>query len=116
VPLVAAGAHSTFLVLHDNRWLARLLGADRWARMKVWPLTLSIPWGLTFGPGVPYIPWPTRILVEVLEPIRFERAGDEAAADDAYVRQCADRVETAMQETLTRLAAERRALRRGRAT
>lgn len=114
VPMVAAGAHSTFLVLHDNRWLARLLGADRWARMKVWPLTLSIPWGLSFGPAVPYISWPTRILIEVLEPIRFERSGDEAAADDAYVRACADHVEGRMQEALTRLAEERRALRRHR--
>jgi hypothetical protein len=74
----------------------------------VWPLVLSFPLGLTLGPLVPYIPYPSRILIEILEPIRFERTGEEAAADEAYVAECADLVEGRMQVALTRLAAERR--------
>jgi hypothetical protein len=57
---------------------------------------------------VPFLPWPSRILIEVLPPIRFPRSGPRAAADTAYVAECAAVVEGAMQEALTRLAAERR--------
>ncbi len=107
VPLVAAGAHSASLVLDDLQWLARALGADKHLRVKVWPLMLSFPLGLTLGPLVPYVPFPSRILAEVQEPLRFERTGEAAANDDAYVAECDERVRTAMQAALTRLAAER---------
>ncbi len=112
VPVVAAGAQETLVILTDGQWLARLLRADRWMRLKVWPMGLALPWGLMPAP-LPFWPWPSRILIEVLEPLRFERSGPEAAADDAYVEACAARVEQVMQAALTRLAAERRA-RRGR--
>lgn len=108
VPAVAAGAHSTFLVIDDLRWLARALGIDRRLRLKVMPLILSFPLGLTVGPLLPYLPFPSRILMEVLEPIRFELSGDAAAADEDYVSACAAEVESRMQAALTRLAAERR--------
>ncbi len=107
VPVVAAGAHETFVILDDGRWLAKLLGADRIFRLKAWPITLCLPWGVVVGPGLLYWPLPTRILVEALPPIRFARSGDEAAADEAYVAACGEQVESAMQAALTRLARER---------
>jgi 1-acyl-sn-glycerol-3-phosphate acyltransferase len=109
VPVVAAGAHETFLILDDGRWLAKLLGAKRWLRVNAWPITLSVPWGITVGPGLLYWPWPTKILVETLAPIHFDRTGDEAADDEAYVRACSEQVESTMQTALTRLAKERAA-------
>ena len=114
IPVVTAGGHSTFIVIDDMRWLASALRLDRIFRTRVWPLALSIPWGLTLGVVPAYIPFPSKILQEVMAPIRFERTGPEAARDEAYVRQCADQVEGAMQATLTRLADERRRLRRPR--
>ncbi len=105
VPVVAAGAHSTFIVLDDLRWLARMLGVDRRLRIKVWPLTLSLPWGLTLGPPPPHIPFPAHILIELLEPISFARDGAEAASDDVWVTACCRRVEAKMQAALTRLEA-----------
>ncbi len=108
VPVVAAGAHATFLVLHSLPGLSRAIGADRWGRMKVWPATLSIPWGLTFGPAPPYLPLPTKIVCEALEPIELDPTGPEASEDEDYVAACAARVEDAMQEALTRLARYRR--------
>lgn len=109
IPVVSAGGHDTLRILDDGRWLAKLLGIDRPPiRTHVWPVTLSIPWGLTFFPPPVYIPWPSRILQEVLEPMTFDRGGPEAAEDQAYVRQCADEVEGAMQATLTRLGRELR--------
>jgi 1-acyl-sn-glycerol-3-phosphate acyltransferase len=108
VPVVAAGAHSTLIILNDGRWLATAIGAPRLFRTRVWPIALSVPWGLTIGPSPPpYLPLPARILVEVLEPVRFEREGDDAANDPSYVRRCADEVERAMQAALVRLAARR---------
>jgi hypothetical protein len=77
-------------------------------RVKTWPLTLSLPWGLTAGPPFLYLPFPVRMIGEVLEPIMFERSGPEAAQDDQYVRRCDDLVRARMQAALTRLAAERR--------
>jgi 1-acyl-sn-glycerol-3-phosphate acyltransferase len=107
VPVVAAGSHATFIIIDDLRWLARLLRADRCLRIKVWPLTLSIPWGLTLGPLFFYIPFPVRIRVEVLTPMRFARAGEEAASDEAYVGACAAEVEGAMQAALDRLSSQK---------
>ncbi len=107
VPVVAAGAHSVFIVIDDLRWLARLTGLARWARIKVAPLVLSVPWGLTLGPPPVYLPYPARILQEILEPLHFERSGDAAARDVRYVRACADLVEGRMQAALERLHDER---------
>ncbi len=108
IPVVSCGAHSTFVIIDDMRWLARALRIDRLFRLDVWPLTLSIPWGLTVGPPLLYIPFPTKVLIEVLPPIRFHRCGDEAARDEDYVKRCAEKVETVMQATLDHLARERR--------
>jgi len=106
VPIVCAGGHNTLMVIDDLRWLARGLRLDKILRTKVWPLTLSIPWGLTLGVVPFYIPFPARFLLEAGPPITFDRTGPEAAADEAYVRQCADIVEADMQASLSRLAAE----------
>ncbi len=110
VPVVAAGAHAAYIVLSDGRRVARALGVEKRFRTDVWPLTLCLPWGLFWGPTPFFIPFPTRILMEALPPITFPRTGPEAAADPAYVRACADHVETAMQSTLTHLAADRAAM------
>ena len=108
IPVVCAGAHETFFVIDDLPWLAKALGAPRWLRLKVWPLTLSVPWGLTLGPAPPHFPLPSRILLETLAPIAFERKGEEAAADNDYVSRCAETVESVMQQALDRLEAMRK--------
>jgi 1-acyl-sn-glycerol-3-phosphate acyltransferase len=108
VPIVVAGAHEVFVVLGGGEALARLLLTKLLFRVKTWPLTLSLPWGLTAGPPPLYLPFPVRMLGEVLEPIMFERSGPEAAQDEDYVRRCDDLVRARMQAALTRLAAERR--------
>jgi len=107
VPIVAAGAHVTSIVLTDGRELAERIGLHRLLRLDVCPLTFSIPWGFYLGITPPHLPLPTRILVEVLDPIHFDRQGSEAAADAAYVEACHEQVVGTMQEALTRLSAER---------
>ncbi len=107
VPVVTAGAQEVFVVLNEGKRTAELLGVDRLLRIKVWPWTLSIPWGLTFGPPPLYVPYPSRIIIEILPPMHFERSGQQAAQDEAYVRACADRVQSTMQTKLDELSAER---------
>ncbi len=105
IPVVAHGAHNTAMILDDGQWLVKWLGLDRRLRLNAWPTTLSFPWGLTFGPPPPYVPFPTRIRVEILAPIRFDREGDEAASDSAYVEACHLAVLGAMQGAMDRMAA-----------
>ncbi len=107
IPVAAAGAHNTAIVLHDGAAVARLLRTRRWLRLSRWPLLLSVPWGLTFLPSVPYLPLPARITIAVGAPLRFDRAGAAAAADEEYVRACAARVESAVQTLLSDLACGR---------
>lgn len=64
VPVVNAGAHSTLVVLADGHHFARLIGLHRLARADVWPVHLSLPWGLGIGP-LPHIPLPVRIRYRV---------------------------------------------------
>jgi 1-acyl-sn-glycerol-3-phosphate acyltransferase len=106
VPVVSAGSHDGWLVLSDGRWLAKRLGTRRVLRTEVLPITLSIPWGLTLGAPLLYLPLRARILIEVLPPFVFERTGDDAADDDAYVERCHEQVHGALQDALTRLARE----------
>jgi 1-acyl-sn-glycerol-3-phosphate acyltransferase len=111
LPLVSCGSHGVFMVLADGHQLSRGLSIARWTRIKVWPVVLSFPWGLTIAPPLVFLPVPVKVLVELLEPIRFERTGEDAARDEEYVVACDTQVRATMQACLTRLAAERR--RRG---
>jgi 1-acyl-sn-glycerol-3-phosphate acyltransferase len=105
IPVVTAGAHSVYIIIDDMRWLAKLLRLDRIFRMNVFPLTLSIPWGLTLGPLIFFIPYPSKISIEILEPVYFKHTGTDAANDKSYVNDCANRVEGLMQSALDRMVA-----------
>src|SRR5205823_1370763 len=68
VPVAHAGAHETLRVLTSGRGLAKAIGLKRFARANVWPIHLSLPWGLAIGP-VPHIPLPGQFRYLVGEPI-----------------------------------------------
>lgn len=103
VPVAAQGAHGTLIVIDDLPGLAKALGVDKRFRAKVFPLSFLVPWGFVLGPTPPYIPLPSKIRVEVLPPMRFE-GGAQAAEDPDYVAQCAAQVESALQDSVTRLS------------
>ncbi len=107
VPVVTAGAHESLIVLNNGRRLARWLGLDRRFGLYSWPLVLCLPWGLWPGVPPPHLPWPTKILMEVLEPVTFARTGRAASEDVLYVEECHRQVHGAMESTLARLGAER---------
>ena len=73
-------------------------------RLKVLPILIAPPWGLTIGDFLPRIPLPAKMTTEVLPAIDVrERFGPEPDADEVY-----EYVTGQMQETLDGLAAERR--------
>lgn len=112
VPVVTTGLQSGFVCLSDGRALAERFWLARFFRVGVLPITLSFPFGLWLGVPPPYVPLFVRARVRALPPIRFTRAGEAAARDEAYVEACHRIVVHAMQTALDALAHERRAARR----
>lgn len=99
VPIVTSGAQEQFIVLSRGQRLARLLRLRERVRSNVFPVGLSLPWGL--APSfLPYLPLPTAIDQAFLPPMRWPRLGPEAADDPAAVRACYDEVVSAMQAAM----------------
>jgi 1-acyl-sn-glycerol-3-phosphate acyltransferase len=104
VPVVTIGGQETALWLDRGAWLARLLRLDRTARLKVLPILIAPPWGLSIGDFLPRIPLPAKMTSEVLPAIDLrERFGPDPDIDEVY-----EHVTRVMQEALSALAAERR--------
>jgi 1-acyl-sn-glycerol-3-phosphate acyltransferase len=100
VPVVAIGGQETALFLGQGRRISRLLGLDRTLRLKVFPVQIAPPAGVTLLDLPLRIPLPAKISIRVLEPIDLrERAED---ADGAY-----EVVTGTMQRTLHELAEAR---------
>lgn len=94
VPVANAGAHETFVVLTDGQKLADFLRLPELARAHIWPVHLSLPWGLAIGPW-PHIPVPATLRYRFGTPIHPSAVGlgpgeppsdEQVAAFDALVR------------------------------
>jgi 1-acyl-sn-glycerol-3-phosphate acyltransferase len=104
VPVVAVGGQETSLFLSRGETLAKLLMLDKLFRLKVLPISVSIPWGLNVGDMLGHVPLPAKIVVEALPPIDLrEEFGPEPDLDEVYTEVLAR-----MQAALDALAAERR--------
>jgi 1-acyl-sn-glycerol-3-phosphate acyltransferase len=114
VPVAHVGAQHTLLVLSDGSRFARAVGLQKIARASIFPVHISVPWGLTVGP-LPHLPLPVRLRYRIGPPVapppgpeREEQPSDErVAAYDASVQR-------AIQGLLDELRAERRGWMRGR--
>jgi 1-acyl-sn-glycerol-3-phosphate acyltransferase len=105
VPVVFHGGHDGFVVLAENRWLARATGARRLLRTDVWPLYAGLPWGLMLGPMF-HLPLPVKVTTQILPPIPVDAFGPDAADDPAVLAALYDRVTATMQAGLDALVAE----------
>ena len=104
VPVVSIGGQETALFLSRGERLAQLLRLDKMFRLKVLPINISVPWGLVIGDFQYRLPLPAKITIQVLPPIHLrEQFGQRPNVTRIY-----DHVTGSMQETLDRLAAERR--------
>ena len=102
VPIASVGGQEAALFIDRGQWLAKLLMVDKMARLKSVPILLAPPWGLAVSDMVPRLPMPTKIAIEVQDPID---AADIAASDDDVIN---DKVLSSLQGGVDRLAAERR--------
>lgn len=103
VPFVNYGAQQNALMLTRGDRIARLLRLDRTLRLKVFPISLALPWGLNISDLAGHIPLPTKVTVEFLPPIDLHEIwGPELDVDRGY-----EYVTGIMQEALSRLAEER---------
>lgn len=106
VPVSTVGGPDSMPVLATGRGLARALRLDRLARIKMFPVAIQAPWGLS--PALlPELPLPTKIRTAFQDPI--ELASDPARADDKrYVRQSYRLVRDRIQDGMDALARRRR--------
>jgi 1-acyl-sn-glycerol-3-phosphate acyltransferase len=102
VPVASVGGQEAALFVDRGQWLARLLMVDKLARLKSVPILVAPPWGLAVSDMVPRLPLPTKIVIEIQEPIEAEDIADND--DDAID----SRVLASLQAGVDRLAAERR--------
>jgi 1-acyl-sn-glycerol-3-phosphate acyltransferase len=103
VPVVAIGGQETALFLTRGERLARLLALDRVLRLKVLPISLSLPWVVNVG-DFGHIPLPAKITIETLPAIDLRAEfGPSPDIDEVY-----DHLMRVMQDALDALAAERR--------
>ena len=103
IPVVAIGGQETALFLGQGRGISRRLGLERLTRIKVFPVQVAPPFGLTLLDLPLRVPLPAKITVEVLPPIDLqERFGPDAEPEQIY-----DEVTGDMQDTLSDLADER---------
>ena len=104
VPVVAIGGQETALFLTRGERLAHLLTLDRLLRLKVLPIQLAPPFGVTLLDLPGRIPLPSQITIQVLPRIdlrrRFGPDPDEEAVYHAVTGM--------MQEALDELSAERK--------
>ena len=106
VPVVTAGAQEEQVVLTRGELLAKSLDLPHRLRTKVFPLALSVPWGLTSA-YLPHLPLPTQISTTFLPPLRFDHLGPEAADDQRQVDRCYAEVQRSMQSKLDHMEAAR---------
>jgi hypothetical protein len=91
------------IVLSRGDRIARTLGLKR-LRVGVFPFALGLPFGLV--PLAPSVPIPTKIIVEVLDPVDWSGYPAEAAEDPDTVQSCYDEITSSMQAALDRLVDE----------
>ena len=106
VPIATVGGPDAMPILATGRRLARWLRLDKVARLKVFPISLSVPWGIS--PAIlPEIPLPTKIRTAFQE--RVELGSDpELAEDDDYVDAKYEEVRASIQRGMDALARRRR--------
>jgi 1-acyl-sn-glycerol-3-phosphate acyltransferase len=105
VPIATVGGADAMPVLIRGDGLARVLRLDKLLRIKVFPLALSLPWGIAPA-AVPQLPLPAKIRTRLMPPVELDH--DPARADDdAYVEEKADEVQDSIQRGMDALARKR---------
>jgi 1-acyl-sn-glycerol-3-phosphate acyltransferase len=105
VPIATVGGPDSMPVLARGRRLAQALQLDRVARLKMFPISIQAPWGLSPA-MLPELPLPTKIRTAFQPPVKLSR--DPAKAKDKrYVDRKYDEVQQSIQAGMDTLARRR---------
>jgi 1-acyl-sn-glycerol-3-phosphate acyltransferase len=106
VPISTVGGPDSMPVLARGRRLAKALQLDKVARLKLFPIALQVPWGIS--PALlPEIPLPTKIRTAFQPPVELKGDPDRAE-DDEYVERKYQEVCASIQAGMDTLARRRR--------
>jgi 1-acyl-sn-glycerol-3-phosphate acyltransferase len=106
VPISTVGGPDSMPVLATGRRLAKWLQLDRVARLKMFPIAVQAPWGIS--PALlPEIPLPTKIRTAFQDPITLD-CDPVRAEDDDYVEAKYREVCASIQHGMDALARRRR--------
>jgi 1-acyl-sn-glycerol-3-phosphate acyltransferase len=107
VPIAHVGAHETLWVLSDGHRAARFFGIHKLVRADIFPVHVSMPWGLAVGPW-PHLPPPTHFAYRFGAPLAPPAWDDpEAPVPAALVKAYDAQVRASLQGLLDELVAER---------
>lgn len=103
IPVVAVGGQETAMFLGRGKGLARVLRLNQLARLKVLPIQIGPPFGLTVLDLPGRIPLPAKVTIRVMPPIDLR----SELGPDPDVERGYRLVRGRMQRTLTRLQNQR---------
>ncbi len=105
VCVAQAGSHDTLIVLSDGQRLAERLRLKKYFRANIFPVHLSLPFGLGIGP-TPHLPPPCTLRYRIAPAIQPEALAPGAEVTEEMVDALDRQVRGVMQDHLDRLRDE----------
>jgi 1-acyl-sn-glycerol-3-phosphate acyltransferase len=105
VPIATVGGADAMPVLIRGDELAQFLRLDKLLRLKVFPLAISLPWGIAPA-ALPQLPLPAKIRTRLMPPVEIDH--DPARAeDDEYIAAKYAEVQDSIQRGMDALTRKR---------
>jgi len=105
VPIATVGGADAMPVLIRGDRLSRTLGLDKVFRLKVFPMAVSLPWGIAPA-ALPQFPLPAKIRTRLMPPVEVDN-DPSLADDDEYVQRKYRDVQDTIQAGMDALARKR---------
>jgi 1-acyl-sn-glycerol-3-phosphate acyltransferase len=105
IPVATVGGADAMPVLIRGDRLSRILRLDKALRLKVFPIAVSLPWGIAPA-ALPQIPLPTKIRTLLRPPIQVD-PDPKRLEDDDYIEEIYQQVQDSIQEGMDTLARRR---------
>jgi 1-acyl-sn-glycerol-3-phosphate acyltransferase len=105
VPIATVGGADAMPVLIRGDKLSQTLQLDKILRLKVFPLAISLPWGIAPA-ALPQFPLPAKIRTRFMPAVELDH-DTERAGDDEYVERKYQEVQDRIQQGMDALARRR---------
>jgi len=105
VPIATVGGADAMPVLVRGDQLSRTLRLDKLLRLKVFPIAISLPWGIAPA-ALPQFPLPAKIRTRLMPAIELDHDPDRAD-DDEYLEEKYWEVQNSIQRGMDALARKR---------